>query len=660
MKRFLHITLCALCFVASALSGYAQTEPPLQLDSIVVSSTRKEIFLKDPLGHATRVNLDRIEAFPSLLGNADPVRFAQMLPSMQSTSELDAGIHIQGCEHQHNLIALDGIPIYGATHLMGLFSVFNPSHFKSMTYSTAAVGENRLGGLLDMQTQVSAPHDWGVDASLGLISVQGTIRAPLGKKAGVLLSARRSLLDLFFGNAIQLDKITMGYRFSDYNGSFIWHPTSRDRVSLDFYYGGDRLHSSTNELGLDLHWNNLLAALKWDRGAFRQALYYTGCTLDLALDEQGKRVLLPSRIGTAGYKGSWEKSGLQVKADIAMHHIRPQSPTVEDSGIDFGADENLHAWENSVSVSWNDYLDSRFHYTAGMGAQWYVSPEGKSYFGLSPQLAGTYSLPGDSRLQLRTGIRHQYLFQTGLSNIGFPSEFWLPAGKYSKPQWTVEALLSYEKSWMKGQWSFSAELYYRHLGNQLDYTGGVMEFLDGSYTLQGALQRGSGRNYGLNLMFSKPVGRFTGWVAFSAGRSLRSFAGETRPSDHERLVELNVVASYRVGQWDFGGSFICAGGTPFSEPQEYYLVGSQLVAVFNGQNNGRLEPYVRLDLNTRFHFRSRGRLQHGLNLSVYNVLARKQEMYRTIECRRRLVQWNYKSIYLGISIIPSISYYLKF
>ena len=84
------------------------------------------------------------------------------------------------------------------------------------------------------------------------------------------------------------------------------------------------------------------------------------------------------------------------------------------------------------------------------------------------------------------------------------------------------------------------------------------------------------------------------------------------------------------------------------------------MAVFNGQNNGRLEPYVRLDLSTRFHFRSRGRLQHGLNLSVYNVLARKQEMYRTIECRRRLVQWNYKSMYLGISIIPSISYYLKF
>ena len=158
-----------------------------------------------------------------------------------------------------------------------------------------------------------------------------------------------------------------------------------------------------------------------------------------------------------------------------------------------------------------------------------------------------------------------------------------------------------KKSWMKGQWSFSAELYYRHLGNQLDYTGGVMEFLDGSYTLDGALQRGSGRNYGLNLMLSKTAGKFTGWVAFAAGRSLRTFDGETRPSDHERLVELNVVASYRVGPWDFGGSFICAGGTPFSEPQEYYMVGSQLVAVFNGQNNGRLEPYVRLDLSTRFH-----------------------------------------------------------
>ena len=187
-----------------------------------------------------------------------------------------------------------------------------------------------------------------------------------------------------------------------------------------------------------------------------------------------------------------------------------------------------------------------------------------------------------------------------------------------------------------------------------------MEFLDGSYTLQGALQRGSGRNFGINLMLYKGAGNLTGWVAFSAGRSLRSFEDGTWPSDHERLLELDLVASYKLGRWDFGGSLICAGGTPFTEPQEYYMVGSQLVAVFKGHNAGRLEPYVRLDMNTRYHFRSRGRLEHGLTLSAYNVLARQQELYRTIECRRSLVQWSYKSIYLGITVIPSIAYYLKF
>jgi len=656
VKRPVHI---AVLLLAGTLAANAQTDA-VQLDSIVVSSTGKEILLKDLLTHTIRLGVDEMAAYPSLLGNADPVNFAQMLPSMQSSGELDAGIHIQGCEHQHNLITLGGVPVYGASHLMGLFSVFNPSHFKSMTYNTAAVGENRLGGVLDMQTRVTPPREWGVDASLGLISLQGTLQAPLGKKAGVLLSARRSLLDLIFGGALQLDKIALGYSFSDYNGTFIWEPGPKDRVSFDFYYGDDRMLSSATGLGLDLYWKNMLGALHWSHGSLEQSLYYTGCSLDLELDEQGKRILLPSGIGTYGYKAAWTKGSLLLKAEAALHQVTPQSPEVLSSGIVFDKEDTQYAWENSISATWNGYWGTNLHYMAGVGAQWYVSPEKKSYWRLSPLLSLTWSLPRESQLQLRSGIRNQYLFQTGLSNIGFPTEFWILAGQYSDPQWCAEALLSYEKDWHSGAWSFNAELYYRHLGNQLDYTGGIMEFLDGSYTLPGALQRGRGRTFGVNLMLYKGTGKLTGWLALSAGRSLRTFGEETWPSDHERLLEMDVVASYKLGRWDFGGSLICAGGTPFTEPKEYYMVGNQLVAVFKGHNAGRLEPYIRLDLNTRYHFRSKGRLEHGITLSVYNVLAREQELYRAIECRRSLVQWYYKSISLGITVIPSIAYYLKF
>lgn len=663
MKRFLHILhLFTLPFLTGVAVAHAQTLP-LQIDSSIVSSSGKEILLKDRFAHATRVDVGEMAVFPSLLGNADPIRFAQMLPSTQSSSELDAGIHIQGCDHQHNLVSLGGIPIYGASHLMGLFSVFNPGHFKSMTYNPVAVGENRLGGVLDMQTRASSPREWGVDASLGLISAQASVEAPMAKNAGILVSARRSLLDLFFGDAIQLDKISLGYSFSDYNGTLIWHPSSQDRISLNFYYGDDRMISAATGLGLDLYWKNLLGSLRWDHDNLEQNLYYTACSLNLELDEQGKRVLLPSRIGTLGYKAVWTQGALRLRADFAMHQVVPQSPSVTGSGVVFAQEAPMRAWENSASAHWSGNPSSRFSYTVGLGAQWYVSPERKSHFGLSPHFTGILTLPRESRLYVHTGIRHQYLFQTGLSNIGFPTEFWLPAGKYSDPQWTAEASLTYEKDWGQRNgptWSFSAELYGRYLGNQLDYTGGIMEFLDGSYRLQDALQQGSGRNYGLNLMLHKSTGNLTGWIAFSAGRSLRTFNGKTWPSDHERLLELDLVASFRTGQWDFGGSFVCAGGTPFTEPLAYYMVGSQLVAAFKEHNAGRLEPYIRLDLNTRYHFRSRGRLQHGLNFSVYNVLARKQEMYRTIECQRSLVLWSYKHIYLGITVIPSVAYYLKF
>ena len=111
MKRFLHILhLFTLPFLTGVVAAHAQTLP-LQIDSSIVSSSGKEILLKDRFAHATRVDVGEMAVFPSLLGNADPIRFAQMLPSTQSSSELDAGIHIQGCDHQHNLVSLQTVNV---------------------------------------------------------------------------------------------------------------------------------------------------------------------------------------------------------------------------------------------------------------------------------------------------------------------------------------------------------------------------------------------------------------------------------------------------------------------------------------------------------------------------------------------------------------------
>ena len=633
----------------------------LQLDSTVLSAAAKRQLLDFGKAGVATMDVAELALMPSVLGNADPLHFVQMLPSMQTNSEIDAGIHIQGCDHQHNLVALDGVPVYGASHLMGLFSVFNPTHYRSMSYSTVATGVNRLGGVIDMHTRRSIPEKVGVDASIGLVSAQGTVEAPLTKKSALVLSGRGSLVDLLYGNYLHMDDISLSYGFSDANVTWLWTPTREDRISADFYYGYDRVETEKAgaDIAIDMFWSNAMAALHWNHAALEQTLYYSGFKLDVDVAEEGRQALLPSSISTVGYKGGWSKGQLGLMADAAMHEVLPQSPVISGTGVAYEPETVQRAFETTLSAEWSGTIGYNFDYSATLAGQWFLSAEKKPYFGLSPQLTGTWRFDSGDKLRMSAGMHRQYLFQTGLSNLGLPLEFWLPAGKYSDPQWSVGASVAWDKS-LPGGYEINSELYYRYLGNQLEYVGGLHDMLDGSYSLERALQKGNGYAYGLNLLLRKTAGRLTGWAGLSAGRSMRTFDGGTWPSNHERLVEFDLVAAYKVGRWDLGGTVVAAGGTPFTKVREYYMLSHQIVSVMGPRNGARLDPYFRVDLNARLHFRDRGRMQHGLNFSVYNATAHDQEIYRKVKANREKLTIDFQRVYLGITILPSVGYYLKF
>ena len=651
----------ALLLTVLSTGARAQTDS-LLLDSTVVSVRRNASLLAAAAGKAAKVDVGAMAGLPSILGNADPLHFAQMLPSMQSSSELDAGIHIQGCDHQHNMISIDGVPIYDASHLLGLFSVFNPGHFKTMTYSTVAEGVNRLGGSIDMQTDKSVAESMGGEASLGLISAQGTVRVPLSRKGTLTVSGRRSFLDILYGNSIKIDDAPLDYGFTDLNATAVWAPSGRDRIWADFYYGSDHLDSGMQsyDISTTADWSNTAASLHWRHSRLEQTLYHSLHRNKVLVDWQMRRITTPSHMQSTGYRAVWRNDALQFGADIAMHEALPQSPSVSGGSTDYEPESIQRAGEGRISAGWKGSCGLRLDYSANMAGSWYYTPENGSQFSLSPEASVSLNFFRSGRVELRGGLRHQYLFQTGLSNLGFPVEFWLPAGRYGKPQKSLWSSLSYNLDIHGGDACFCAELYGRSLSGQLEYTGTLLDFINGSYSLRDALEQGDGRNYGVNLMLHKMTGRLTGWAGFSLGRSLRTFDGDTWPSNHERLAEFNLVGSYKIGSWELGGTFLAAGGTPFTKAREFYLVNGRLVAVFGEHNAARLAPYIRLDLNARLNFRSRGRLQQGLNFSVYNATAHKQEIYRSLKIHRNAGTFGYVPMYLGVTVLPSVAYFIRF
>jgi len=260
-------------------------------------------------------------------------------------------------------------------------------------------------------------------------------------------------------------------------------------------------------------------------------------------------------------------------------------------------------------------------------------------------------------------VRHQYLFQTGTTSLGMPTEFWTSTGRMSSPQWGHGATLSGSVYLWNGRWRVSADAYYKRLHHQVEYDGDMMKFLNTDYHLADNLLHGRGYNYGMSVMVAKRTGRLTGWVSYAFGRARRQFDEPGYPgtysASHERPHEINALLTYKPNRhWTLAATYIFASGTPFTAPESFYIINGMLLAEYGPHNARRLRPYRRADISVNFLFGSARVRQHGLNLSVYNLTMRHND----ITCRLKVHNGRYHYSHFGLIkfMLPSISYFVKF
>lgn len=665
------------------MAAAAQTDSStISLDSTVVSSRRRTVMLSG--GETLTVDVGAIARMPSILGSSDPVRFVRWLPSVQTGNEIDSGLHIQGCEHGHNVISMDGVPVYGANHILGIFSVFNPSHFGDMSYSTSAPSWNRIGGRIDLVPDASVPSPVAGVFSISPVHAQGTVRLRTSRRSALSVSARQSFLNLLYKSFLKIEGQPFRYSFGDYNLSWAWHPSAGDDVRVDAYWGSDDVAywAASNALDLSMKWWNGLGAVHWDhRGemlSFRQTLYSTFFNLNLDMSHDTVRGLIPSYLHSFGYRFSASASGFSFQADAAWHEALPQQLDVMSGYLKKSDLQSVQtALETSLLAGYQIALWDRLSLEASLKGIYYLSPERRSFWNISPYASASLNLYRGGTVALKAGLQHQYLFQTGLTSLGFPIEFWFLAGNHSAPQGSAYASATYRIPFASDGWEFSSEIYWRSLRNQVEYGGNLMDFLTSSYSLESVLIKGDGRNYGISLMLQKTSGKLTGWAGYTLGRSLRFFDGNVHPSGYERIHEFNLVATYDGGRWDAGGTFVAASGTPFTAPETFYLVGGQLVAKYGPHNGARVRPYIRMDVNFNWYFRRpaeqagtvRGRFTHGINFSMYNVLGRRNDVtYLLLVGEDIPSEYNpypypvfaYRPQSYALRFMPSVGWFCKF
>ena len=640
-----------------------------ELDSTRFTSRKHSSAIKRSDPHVSEIDIDKIQSLPKILGNTDPVGVIKNLPGVQTGSEYDSGIHIQGCDNAHNDISLAGVPVYGANHLFGFFSVFNPSHFGRMSFSRTAEG-NRLGGTLRMEIPDTLIQGLTGDISAGIMSSQGSLGFRTGEKSCMKISARQSYMNLLYKRWLKIEDDPIRYGFGDYNIRWMFRPSDRDKIWIEGYYGQDKAVMSEHNFNvcLDILWGNHSGSVHWEHTGsvlqHRHILFISGYRSNGLMSQNESYLGLNSYINTWGYKGAVQWKDFIWNAEINMHDILPQSP--ESDGLYGNIRQNVidkqRAVESSISSEYRKALTDRWSIDAGIRGTYYISPEMRHSFSLSPKASISYNGFHLGKLNASYAMHHQYLFLAGLSNIGLPIEFWFAAGSHSSPQYSHQADISYDLNLFHDALALSVNAYYKRLYNQAEYKGDMFDFFNSRYDLDKHLLKGDGWNYGMNFMLHKQTGSVTGWISYSIGRALRRFDNKDYsgiyPANHERIHELNAVCSYQRDRWNFSGTFVYASGLPFTAPEYYYISAGQIITKPGDHNACRMRPYMRMDLSVTFSITKNEKQENGINFSLYNALGRKNDvMYRLNLSEGK---YSYGGMVFFLRWVPSISYFHKF
>lgn len=650
-----------------------------QLREIEVSTYRPSRTLtQDEKGNLSW-DMQSLQQMPQFLGFADPIKYMQLLPGIQTTGELSSGIFMQGCETSHNLLTLNEVPLYNAMHLLGFFSVFNSGHmdyFNLQKSGSVAAYGNRIGGALSMYTRDSVATRFRAEGNVGIIAAQGTLTLPTGPNSTVYLSGRGSYINLLYKDLLTVDHSRLRYGFQDYNATYILKPTSRDRFGINFYYGSDNLRLKEGYYQADgkIAWNNLLVSAEWthtasDQLRFKQTVYTSRYQNKVHLTQSDVKVSLPSRVFDIGYKGHiqgqqgafrWQ-SGLEY----LYHSVKPQSPQVAGSYNQTNQESLIqHAHETSAFASARYLLSPQWELEGGLRGIFYLNTSLSSLrrFALEPRLVSRFFLASHSELSFHYGLHHQYINQICTSGLGLPTDFWVAASEDIPVQYAHHFSFGYHWRSPRRQYNLSFETYYKKLYNQVEYTGSLIDMINRKYELTNGLAFGDGENYGVEIMCRKNYGKLTGWISYTLGRADRKFPGVndgTRfPSIHDRRHDFSAVIEYHLSpRMNLTALFVYASGTPYTSPSYAYIIGENIICEYEPHNASRMPAYHRLDLAFNYWFKKTSSRESGFNVSLYNAYNRANPFYMDLEVKDLSFNVRKQSFY---GIIPSVSYFFKF
>ena len=156
------------------------TENDLQ-EVIVTAQSLKQ---KTTFSGHEQIDMQTVRALPAFAGEQDVLKSLTVLPGVQQGYEGSAGVFVRGGSSDQNLILLDGVPVYNATHLFGFVSVFTPEALQSVDFYKGGFPARyggRLSSVIDVRMKEGNKNHPETDLTIGPVTSVFTRQGPMKK-----------------------------------------------------------------------------------------------------------------------------------------------------------------------------------------------------------------------------------------------------------------------------------------------------------------------------------------------------------------------------------------------------------------------------------------------------------------------------------------------
>lgn len=642
-----------------------------------------------------------VKEIASFLGETDAIKVLQLLPGIQATSEGSSGFSVRGGAPDQNLILLDDVPVFSASHLLGFFSVFNNDVVEDLTIYKGDIPAKfggRLSSLLDIRTINGKLGRIEGKGGIGTISSRLMLEGGITPKTSFMIGGRRTYADLAL--KFSKDEAIKDSRlyFYDLNLKLSHTINENNRVFINGYSGDDFLLNSD----AGVIFGNTLGSINWYHNFNNKlrsdfTIYSSEYRYKFQLPE-GSPAAFEWTSGIIDFGGRYDfiynandKTRVKFGASSIYHQFEPGTfQGIGDSSF-FGKImiDETRAFEHGIYGSIETELTPRLKIRTGLRISMYQSvgpgtvynfdesysktdssvyAKGNifnTYWAPEPRIGVTYLLNKSMSVKASYARNVQYMQLAQNSTSGTPIDFWFSASPNIKPQTSDQLAFGLFKNLFDNSLELSLEGFHKWYHNAIDFKDHAELFLN-PY-LDGEVRVGEGRSYGLEFLARFNRDKYYGWVAYTLSRAERTIPGinngETYLAPFDKTHDISVVFNYKIlPRLTASFNWVYYTGNPITFPTGRFEYGGVIAPVYSDRNSYRMPDYHRMDLGLTYKFKGKPsrRWKSEINISVYNLYNRHNAW--TINFMQE--EDNPKELYAEktylFPVLPAITYNFNF